>query len=753
MSIIGSLEIIVIRGGKYMEKLNVKIKDCYGINTLESIFDFTENNSTHVIYAPNGVMKTSFANVFDDYSKGIESKDLIYQERIPVREIKDVNGNDIDKESIFVIRPYEITYKSERMSTLLVKEELRKEYDEIHKKINIEKDKLLQELKKASGIKKNIEEEISETFTGDKNSLFVALERLEKEILNNNIPLYGDISYAIIFDEKVVAFLETGDFKRQIKKYIEKYDELLSASTFLKKGFNHYNASTVHKSLADNGFFKAEHTINLNEKGNKIEVSDEKELLKIIQGEKEKILNNAELKKIFDTIDKKITNQQLRDFREYLFEHQEILPELANLRKLKQMLWIAYIKNNKTLYENLLMEYKKAQKELNNIIEKAKRDKTDWENVIEIFNRRFYVPFKLEIKNKSDAILRDEAPSIHYFFENREENVEENLLIRVLSQGEKRALYLLNIIFEIESRKKQNLKTLFIIDDIADSFDYKNKYAIMEYLKEISEYGNFYSIILTHNFDFFRTVQDRIGMNKYENSYMAFKEKDQIHLVKLKYTYISNPFIDWKKDLTNKTKLIASVTFARNIAEYIADIDNYEKLTSILHIKPDTDFITIKDIEEIYKNIFKDLNYLDLEYQDKKIIDLIFELAEELYNQQIEVGLNLENKVVLSMAIRLIAEKYMIEKINDSTFVSGIKTNQTGKLFRRFKKDFLNDYISIEILERVNLMTPENIHLNSFMYEPILDISDYHLKQLYSEVKGLYMQFTSKKEVAATSEK
>ena len=34
-------------------------------------------------------------------------------------------------------------------------------------------------------------------------------------------------------------------------------------------------------------------------------------------------------------------------------------------------------------------------------------------------------------------------------------------------------------------------------------------------------------------------------------------------------------------------------------------------------------------------------------------------------------------------------------------------------------------------------MTPENIHLNSFMYEPILDMSDSHLRALYKEVVAL----------------
>lgn len=34
-------------------------------------------------------------------------------------------------------------------------------------------------------------------------------------------------------------------------------------------------------------------------------------------------------------------------------------------------------------------------------------------------------------------------------------------------------------------------------------------------------------------------------------------------------------------------------------------------------------------------------------------------------------------------------------------------------------------------------MTPENIHLNSFMYEPILDMANEHLKELYRKISNL----------------
>lgn len=55
-------------------------------------------------------------------------------------------------------------------------------------------------------------------------------------------------------------------------------------------------------------------------------------------------------------------------------------------------------------------------------------------------------------------------------------------------------------------------------------------------------------------------------------------------------------------------------------------------------------------------------------------------------------------------------------------------------MIKKYRELFPNETESIEILEQVNLMTPENIHLNSFMYEPILDMSDEYLKSLYGLV-------------------
>ena len=63
-----------------MSSLKINLKNCYGIKKIEKEFDFSHNN-TFAIYAPNGVMKTSFAKTFKDLSLNLLSKDLIFTER------------------------------------------------------------------------------------------------------------------------------------------------------------------------------------------------------------------------------------------------------------------------------------------------------------------------------------------------------------------------------------------------------------------------------------------------------------------------------------------------------------------------------------------------------------------------------------------------------------------------------------------------------------------------------------------------
>jgi hypothetical protein len=79
----------------------------------------------------------------------------------------------------------------------------------------------------------------------------------------------------------------------------------------------------------------------------------------------------------------------------------------------------------------------------------------------------------------------------------------------------------------------------------------------------------------------------------------------------------------------------------------------------------------------------------------------------------------------------------MAGTIADSAVLDSIKESQTQALLGKFRELFVADDASMRTLRKVVLMTPENIHLNAFMYEPILDMSDEHLRKLYREVCAL----------------
>lgn len=718
-----------------MKKLKIEIENCYGIKKLNFDFNFTARK-VHAIYAANGVMKSSFAKTFYDISIGNIPKDEIYEKRISKYKFHDETNNDINKDDIFVIESYKEKYGSQKISTLLVNKKLKDEYEKIHQEIDAKKNELLILLKNNTGLKNDIDKEFTGTYNLTTKDFYFCLEDIANIVNDANENIFSDITYNKIFNDKVLVFLNTKDFKRQISEYVDKYNELIESSTYFKKGiFNHNNASAVCKNLNDNGFFSANHSVSLNGATGQINITTQKELNELIDAEKDLILKDAILKARFKAIDDAITkNVELKAFRSFLESNQKIIPELLDLDKFKKTLWISYFKEHKIQYQTLLDAYSTGKNEIKKIVDLAKKEETEWRIVIDLFNERFSVPFRLEIKNQDDVLLKDALPNISFVYDDGNEKVEvtNETLLKVLSTGEKRALYILNIIFELEARKK-NSQSLLIIDDIADSFDYKNKYAIIEYLKDIIESDKFFLIILSHNFDFYRTIQKRLGIPRKDNCHMVVKTENEIKLIPANYLDV---FSLWRKNLHKDNKmLIASIPFVRNLIEYSKgdESDDYLKMTSLLHVKKDSESLTVKYLEDTYKSTLQDS--LILNNTDTVVFDLIFKLAED--SLQSPEQINLENKIILSIAIRLIAEKFMIKKIADSKMVDAIDTNQTMELFKEFKKKFSTEKKSIKILDQVNLMTPENIHFNSFMYEPILDISDHHLKKLYSDIKIL----------------
>jgi hypothetical protein len=721
-----------------MDRVSIDLKHCYGIKALKRDFDFAKSRA-YAIYAPNGVMKSSLAHTFADAANEEDSQDRIFPARKTARKITDESGKDIEGERILVVLPYDEEFgPTEKTSTLLVDAKLRKEYEQLHADIEDAKEGLLKSLRQQANSKKDFEEEIAFAFTND-GDFEVAVTRIRVELQKQKDAPFADVTYDVIFDEKVLKALETKDLKDAVEDYIRRYNQLLAASTYFKKGtFDYYNAAQIAKSLAANGFFDAKHTVSLKaSSGGFVEINTEKELEAVIAKEKEAIIKDKELRKSFDTVSKQLErNAELREFCHYLQNNEPILSRMNNLPKFKEDVLKSYLKVHFDQYEELMGKFDAAAKRKKEIEEEARKQRTQWEEVIAIFNQRFFVPFELEARNRIEVMLGDDQIidlGFTYIDGKDSVKVDRPALLQVLSTGERKALYVLNVIFEIQRRMKAKQETLVVVDDVADSFDYSNKYAIIQYLKDISEEGLFKLIIMTHNFDFFRTIEGRfVG---YPNCLMASKNEQGVSLAQA--TGIRNVFAnDWKKSFfKDSKKKIASICFLRNLIEMTTGEGdpNYQTLTSMLHWKPNSDKINVAQLDEIYNVICKTSDAS--ENATRLVHELIAEEADKCLTAPL--GLNLENKIVLAIATRLAAERFMISKIKDDKFVAGIESNQTQALIGKFKEKFQKEEEAIKCLDRVALMTPENIHVNSFMYEPIVDMSDEHLKRLYGDVKKL----------------
>ena len=731
-----------------MTEVTVDLSDCFGIEKLNYKFDFSKKN-TYSIYAKNGSMKTSFANTFKRIQEGKidEICDKIFETNGNVT-IK-IDDNNITKEDVFVIKSFEAGYESD-ISPLLVNDDVKS----ILKDVLKTRDKFLKILEKKSGLK------IKKTFQGKivyslESTILNDFSFTEQSILLNldtfsQAPKidFSNIVYDDIFNDSVIKKIKSDEFQKGIDAFISKIDEIYRSFNFLEKGtFTLPKLKEIKKIIEKDNFFV---------KGNMLSLAGNKEIQNIDTLESEikkieiKIQNLSELK----TIEQLLSDAKGMVLKDIIETHTDIIPflKLDKLVDLKKILWFSYIYENKSLFDELKTKYSNLAKSIDN----TPTNETPWKNCLNIFKERFTVPFNMEITNLKGAIIGESVPQIEFSFSKngKIKRINRSKLdeLDTLSQGEKRALYLLNIIFDLERIKSNTKDTLLIIDDIADSFDYKNKYAIIEYLYELSKIDKIKMIILSHNFDFYRSVSSRLSILR-DNRLFANVSNNTIEFITEKYQ--NQPFLYWKKNLSVKN-IIALIPFVRNLIEYgkdnrVSGVSDFLFLTNLLHEKESTDSISFLDLQPIYneyignKNFTKDVNL------SESIMQSLYSICDTL-NQTNSL---LEDKVLLSMAIRHYAEKFMLNEIKKSSktfkwgenkpkktgdaemflnYIAG-GDNQTKKLILGYNQ--IGTYENIKLMSEVNIMTSENIHLNSFMYEPLLDMDILELLNLYKKIKAL----------------
>lgn len=741
-----------------MQELKLDLENCYGIKKMEETIDYS-NNNVAIIYAPNGTMKSSLAKTFEAIKDDRQVEEKIYGFK-SLCSITDEENVAVLKEQIIVINPFDEN-AFEGQGLLMANDQLRKEYLNIHNSIESKKESLYSKIKEKFGYSNRNNFDVKNTMLNDwglsvkeEYDCLIKIQELLHDKSMRCLLNEDDLDYASLFNDKVYSMMKTGKTGELIEEYENKYRELVDKSLYMQQGvIDHNNYDNISNALNNNGFFTAHNEVTLKAKdgSTSITLKEQKELDDLLKKEKEQVLNSKEIKELFEKINKAISkNKDTQAFNSFLQTHQHIIVEYKDIDLFKKKVWVKVFLCYEHLLEELIDDYNKAHEDLKKLRDEAREQVTDWKKALDLFKERFFVPFLIEPSNQEDVILNMELPSFKYIFldSRGKKEVSKDNLLNVLSTGERRAYYILNMVFQILVAKKQGKEYLIVLDDISESFDYKNKYAIIEYISDISEYTDandeklFKILLLTHNFDFYRTVSSRI--TKRGNSFIAYIDSDKIKLEKGQYT--KNIFMNYKNSLVKNYRdniMVASIPFVRNLIEYTEGENNedYLTLTSLLHYKENTKQITLNQIQEIFNKYWckKEPTTFAADRENELVYDILMQESEKISDIE---KLEIENKLILSMSIRLLGEKYMQDRIisalsNGQDILKDVfsKNNQSAWLLKEYKKRINDD--AMNTLETVAMITPENIHLNSFMFEPILDMSLKYLYKIYNEVKAL----------------
>lgn len=697
-----------------------EMKNAYGIGNLSVNCNSDSILYQSLIYSRNGTFKTSFSRTLNNLSKGnlddIKDRLTNVPASIKIEFVKDdgvITVNDYEKRFIVFSREIfnnsnlEISNYGQELSLLTVDNESKERLNQLmNKSIEKIKESLKSKLSVA-GLKydKSISLLTSKEYDSlDINDLQLLVEQINK-VEECDI---SKINLKNLFQKAYDPIDEEG-FKDSAKKYVDIFNKRLSEELFDEE-FNDSNCLAFLEEIKKNGYLSEakKRGIILKEKVyynyDEIESVFNK-AIKNIADDSSVLAANRELVKTMGT------SAEAKKLQKQFNDDPLLINQLA-LGKTK-IIAIALKKQGFEIEEfKHLIEG--AKEEYSKIIEEAKGKQSEFENAIEIYKARFNPVFEVSISNKTESVLGEKIPILSFSHKrNKGLQMSEPEIRNILSSGEKTALNIISFIVEYEANKNNN--PIVILDDLVETFDYANRHAFIEYINDLVQ-EKVSVIILTHNYEFYRTLERRIPeLDKLS----AYSKDGKVYIEENKKLNVD---IERVFEINNISQFIYAIPFLREIKTMLKE--DTSVLDNCLHYKKDTKSLTISKI----RNEFPLLSFKDDESEN--YLSLLYSLADKI---------NLSNqydiipKTILSIACRLkIEEKIIGDNFN---LISDIKVNQLSQIKEKYKHDFTNNVLSL--IEKVQISTPEFIHCNSFMYEPLIDIEGSYLWDLYNDIERL----------------
>lgn len=299
-----------------------------------------------------------------------------------------------------------------------------------------------------------------------------------------------------------------------------------------------------------------------------------------------------------------------------------------------------------------------------------------------------------------------------------------------LSSGEQNFI---SLTFELLKAKNVD-NEIIVIDDPISSFDsiFKNKlvYAIIKFL------DNKKVLLLTHNMDLVKLVEFQTNrkfniylFNNFEgqkNGFILINENEKKILISIPdfLDFIrSNTILSFIKD--EKLYIYSLIPFMRGYVKYIGKNEGKDKLTKLMHGYENIQI----DLGKIYNDLFKSQLSNSYIVSVNDILSIDINNLDEIIDKNSYPLLNkvLSNNLVY-LYLRLITEKVLVNKYNINTakydqlssiiyqsFKENTIENNKNKIFFFSKKTLLNEFNHFEG--------------NMNIFQPAIDISEVILKQ------------------------
>ena len=714
-----------------------KFENIFGISQLKGADDLSKIN---VIYAPNGTAKTSIADALKHISdKEIgKIKDVYGVTSEPCFDIN-VDGKSCTEKNLIDFKV--IKYSGDEFKFLYdcsnvvlsncVIAKMKEEFDVIENSKNyikkIIEDRFPKSKTQTKGLKTALAVLANVSDYDDKDLFIKLIKRIDFDVETLSINIDENI-FINLLTEKAKAACKTEEVITGVKDYFEEINKIISEegrNVIFDNKFTLDNLIDFKESADKTGFFNDENPIRKLYIDGKIVGKEEIE--QIIKIEKDRIFDTPEAKDKFEKIKKGLGKQN--KVIQIFSNNPSLILELNDYEKLASKIFITFYNDSKEILKKEKQKILEAQEKIRNIVDVT--DPTDQEIKIiwSKFKSRFkFKKFDLRIDNEFNAMIGNEVPVFSKYIPGTNEKITDPKIYR-LSTGEIRTFNLINFIITIESLRKNNEEITIVLDDAVDSFDYKNKYGLIDYLCEIKNDPNIQLIILTHNFDFYRTSILALGKSQC-NKYFAYKNLDNVitfYSTKNKhhhyYLEISN-FNNWKNNPSIE-KYIALIPFVRNLAQLKTSGKNSEVkyIDSFFHYDSSLDNKKMSDLKKIFEGQIENVNFPKNIDENELFLDVLSNLSKKIIESENVKEEDLENKIVMGFYIRIFLEKFLYKTIQKN----GGQIPNEENIYMKTQSLIENAsrYLTIEEKEKVteaNVIAPSYVHANSFMYEPLIDV-------------------------------